>query len=235
MWDYTLDRRRFILLDRVVFRAFLPHQKRGFMADKWYYEANREKKGPINEITIKELISHGIIKSHTLLWSDELPAWTKASETAFSPLFVCEPPPIPPINKETVIEQRASHASYVLPSPQMLPPADSARNPTTSTRKTDDTYLWLLAFTPLVVWYINLVISIELGISMGSLWFLYLIANISLSYVDQIHLKKSNHDTSGLFSAWVVPVYIFMRCQKLGPNFVPFAVWCITFLMTLFK
>lgn len=59
----------------------------------WFYAVNGEKTGPLDEAKMKELVSSGVINADTLVWTEGMPEWKKASEsTLFSEGNI---PPLP--------------------------------------------------------------------------------------------------------------------------------------------
>lgn len=114
------------------------------------------------------------------------------------------------------------------------------RNPNTPPPLTglavNNTIIWFLAFAPLIGLLIEGFVSESAGIPMESLWFITLLLNIVLGYIDENKLKAAGHDTSKMGAAWIVPVYLFKRAQILKQNYAYFIVWCVLFtLMILYS
>ena len=62
----------------------------------WYYiDKKGEKKGPISNNEIDNLIDSEIITSDTLIWNNEMKDWEEASKTILGNKFVIVAPPIP--------------------------------------------------------------------------------------------------------------------------------------------
>jgi hypothetical protein len=64
---------------------------------EWYYLENGERKGPVDDQSIKNLLSQRKITEDTLVWKAGMPDWLRAKESPMTILF--SPPPIPGIQK----------------------------------------------------------------------------------------------------------------------------------------
>ena len=58
----------------------------------WYYAANDEQKGPINESELKANLAANKIPADSLVWKDGMADWTPANQV---PAFSFRPPPSP--------------------------------------------------------------------------------------------------------------------------------------------
>ena len=58
----------------------------------WYYAANDEQKGPINESELKADLATNKIPADTLVWKEGMDNWTPANQV---PAFTFRPPPMP--------------------------------------------------------------------------------------------------------------------------------------------
>ncbi len=58
----------------------------------WYYAANNEQKGPVNESVLKEDLASGKIPADSLVWKDGMDNWTPANQV---PAFSFRQPPAP--------------------------------------------------------------------------------------------------------------------------------------------
>jgi len=79
----------------------------------WHYAVNGQAQGPIPEQQLRDLLAHGGLGPDTLLWTEGMAQWQKASEIA---LFAAPPPAAPP-------------PSYARPTPAQSP-ARPAADPT---------------------------------------------------------------------------------------------------------
>ncbi|MGH2613416.1 MAG: hypothetical protein ACRDFB_10280 [Rhabdochlamydiaceae bacterium] len=93
--------------------------------------------------------------------------------------------------------------------------------------------VWVLAFAPVLGIILAVIISVATGIKISSLWYITLILNIVLSYMDEHHLKNSGHEVEGMGAAWLVPVYLYKRASVLGQRHSYFYIWCILFIWAL--
>src|ERR1700722_19343714 len=58
----------------------------------WYYAANNEQKGPINESELKANLAGNKLPADTLVWKDGMDNWTPANQV---PAFSFREPPTP--------------------------------------------------------------------------------------------------------------------------------------------
>jgi uncharacterized membrane protein len=58
----------------------------------WYYAADNEQKGPLNESELKASLASGKLAADTLVWKDGMDNWTPASQV---PAFTFRQPPTP--------------------------------------------------------------------------------------------------------------------------------------------
>ena len=58
----------------------------------WYYAANNEQKGPVNESELKANLAASKLPADTLVWKDGMDNWTPANQV---PTFTFRPPPAP--------------------------------------------------------------------------------------------------------------------------------------------
>jgi hypothetical protein len=64
---------------------------------QWYYAQHNERKGPVPEEQLKQLVASGALKPTDLVWKTGMAAWRPASEVqALFGTVEDEPPPIPP-------------------------------------------------------------------------------------------------------------------------------------------
>lgn len=51
------------------------------MADRsWYYAAQGQQQGPLSEDQLRDLVARGVVTGETLVWSDGMTGWEKASQ-----------------------------------------------------------------------------------------------------------------------------------------------------------
>jgi uncharacterized membrane protein len=69
------------------------------METNWYYAVNgQERKGPVPEGELKQLLGSGQLPASTLVWCEGLPTWTPAQDVA---ALHDSPPPMPPPEAES--------------------------------------------------------------------------------------------------------------------------------------
>jgi len=99
-----------------------------------------------------------------------------------------------------------------------------------------NTYVWILAFVPIIGTIVESMISGATGIASSSLWIVSIMLNSVLCIVDQRKLKRAGYDTKELL-LWafiLVPVYLFRRANLLKQKCTYPIVWCVTFAILLF-
>jgi hypothetical protein len=147
---------------------------------------------------------------------------------------------------ELIRQGKVSHTSLVWTKPMsswqpvlMSKFAELVRDPTAppplAITSVNNTLVWILACAPIIG------IFIERGIIMYSnttfpLWWITVVLNITLVYLDESQLKSSGHDTSALGPVFLIPIYLYRRRtilkHPLGYDFL----WVISFgLCTLFS
>jgi len=68
------------------------------MEKNWYYAiGGQERKGPVPENELKQLLGAGQLPANTLVWSEGMAQWTPAQEVAG---LLASPPPVPTPEKE---------------------------------------------------------------------------------------------------------------------------------------
>jgi len=100
----------------------------------------------------------------------------------------------------------------------------------------NNTWVWILAFAPLIGTLIEAIIAEMLYVSIYDLFWITIILNIALVWVDEKELKKRGVDTSGFNSWWIVliPLYIYKRAKAVGDELHYFIVWIVAFIIMFF-
>ena len=72
------------------------------------------------------------------------------------------------------------------------------------------------------------------AVSGGQYWFITLLLNIALGYLDERRLRKAGVDTT-MFGklAWLVPFYLWQRAKTLGQKPAYFWVWLVMLALTV--
>jgi uncharacterized RDD family membrane protein YckC len=61
----------------------------------WYYAQGGQQKGPVDDVSLGQLVSNGVVTGTTLVWHDAMPDWQPLSVAA--PALVTNAPAIPQI------------------------------------------------------------------------------------------------------------------------------------------
>lgn len=98
----------------------------------------------------------------------------------------------------------------------------------------NNTYVWALAFAPLIGYFLESIASESFNKPIDELWYITLALNIGLSFLDEKKLEAAGVDTSR-FSAFaiLVPVYLFLRFRVLDQKPYYFITWIVTLLISL--
>jgi len=88
----------------------------------WFYAANNEQKGPINESELKASFASGKLPADTLVWKDGMDNWTAANQV---PAFSFRQPPTP-----AKVQPASVDAGVTTPTNA---PASTVGNPSSTT------------------------------------------------------------------------------------------------------
>jgi hypothetical protein len=174
----------------------------------WFYEKNGARIGGVSEQAIVDLISSGSIQHGTLVWCQGLTSWIRVEDSQFAPHVHQLPPPLT---------------------------GDSVNN----------TIVWVLAFAPIIGLFLEGVVAMivydgneyraEQALLDAKYWYITVLLNIGLSFLDEFRLKKAGQDTSSFRGwVWLVPVYLFQRAKRLKQNQAYFITWMACFALTFF-
>ena len=79
----------------------------------WYYQQGTERKGPVDEATIRSLISGGVISIDTLVWTEGMPSWVALQQTSLA-AGMPVPPPSPASFQAAANANAKDRVAYVL-------------------------------------------------------------------------------------------------------------------------
>ena len=79
----------------------------------WYYQQGTERKGPVDEATIRSLISGGVISIDTLVWTEGMPNWVALQQTSLA-AGMPVPPPSPAAFHAAANANAKDRVAYVL-------------------------------------------------------------------------------------------------------------------------
>lgn len=174
----------------------------------WFYEQNGERKGPITESEINELIRSRKITYGASVWKKGLPDWQKIEDTDLRhTLAEISAPPLRGESINNTIAWVLAFAPLIGEFIEYLV-AGAIRG---------DKYLAVVEVKNGSYWYITFILTIILGV------------------LDERALKKAGHDTRKFRGwVWLVPVYLFQRAKALKQNLALFFVWMGCMLLVLF-
>jgi uncharacterized membrane protein len=130
----------------------------------WFYAANNEQKGPVNESELKASLATGKLTPDTLVWKDGMDNWTAANQV---PAFMFRQPPTPakiqpPVNPAAA-PVVATKASPTVNNPSSTTPVDMSTlvgTPESLEVDPDDAeknkffgiiaYLWIFCLIPII-------------------------------------------------------------------------------------
>ncbi|EMU1126053.1 TPA: DUF4339 domain-containing protein [Citrobacter koseri] len=174
----------------------------------WHYEKNGIRHDNVTEDDITGLIKRGELTAATLVWQQGMPDWQPVSATPLaSALLHSTTPPALPGNR--------------------IPGG----------------VIWTLAFAPFIGYALELWTAGLNGMSFdeayeavsgGQYWFITLLLNIALGYLDERRLRKAGVDTT-MFGklAWLVPFYLWRRAKTLSQKPAYFWVWLVMLALTV--
>ena len=121
---------------------------------------------------------------------------------------------------------------------------DSTVPPPLSGQHLNNTTVWILAFAPLIGYFLEWVIAsiisggneyvAEVAMLESKYWFVTLALNIGLSYADEAKLRAAGYNTEKFKGVvWLVPVYLFQRAKATKQNLAYFIVWLFLFVLLL--
>jgi len=82
----------------------------------WYYAANNEQKGPVNESELKANFASNKLPVDTLVWKDGMENWTPANQL---PAFSFRPAPAPAKVQPTAVSAPTAPATAAKASPEV--------------------------------------------------------------------------------------------------------------------
>lgn len=96
----------------------------------------------------------------------------------------------------------------------------------------NNTIVWVLAFAPI---FGRIIEDFIADMHYGDYWFITLILNIALAYLDEGKLNQAGHNTEKLKGwVWIVPVYLYQRAKATKQNLAYFIVWIACFVLVQF-
>jgi hypothetical protein len=174
----------------------------------WHYEKNGVRHDGVTEEEMTGRIKCGELTASTLVWQPGMTDWQPLSTT---PLMAA-------------LAQR------------ITPPALPGH-------RIPGGVVWTLAFAPIIGYALELWTAGLSGmafekaydaVSGGKYWFITLLLNIALGYLDERRLRKAGVDTTAFGKmAWLIPFYLWRRAKSLGQKPAYFWVWLVMLFLTL--
>lgn len=97
-----------------------------------------------------------------------------------------------------------------------------------------NTYVWILAFAPIIGYLGQVEFASLYRIEASRLWYLTAILNSVLCVVDFSSLTHTGHDISKFWGwFWFVPIYLYQRAVTLRQSKSYLVVWIISFVISL--
>ncbi len=183
-------------------------QETAAASQQWFYEDKGERKGPVDEQVVVALIQSGVLTYGNEVWRQGLADWIRLESSDF----------------RVHLEQKSP------------PPVTGAR--------INNTLVWFLAFAPLIGYFLEAVVAgivsggneyrISRDMAEARYWYVTVLLNLGLSWLDQQRLEKAGHDTSRFKGwVWLVPVYLYQRASVLQQGKAYFIVWLVLFVLLL--
>lgn len=181
----------------------------------WFYEEGGKRKGPFPESDIADLIKSSIISHGTSVWTQGFKDWIKVEDTDLKiHLDSSTPPPLSGENiNNTVV--------WVL-----------------------GFGFWVLAFAPIIGYFLEWIVagtvhgnefSAEVAMANGQYFYVTIVLNIFLAFLDERRLKKAGHNTDKFKGwIWLVPVFLYQRAKSTKQNMSYFIAWIVCFFLILF-
>lgn len=174
---------------------------------EWHYDEDGQRKGPVPASEMERLIAAGKITYGSMVWKKGLPEWQPVENSELNIHLHNSPPPL----TGTMV---------------------------------NNTIVWTLAFAPVLGFLLEYFVAgavhrnefvAESAASSGQYWYITLILNLALSYLDENRLRKAGVNTDKFKGmTWLIPVYLFQRAKYLKQNKAYFIVWLICFAFILF-
>ncbi len=176
---------------------------------EWYYEEKGERKGPVTEATIQQMVKDGKLANDGVVWKKGMHDWTKIENTDFK-----------------------SHVDDNLPPPLS---GDKVNNTVIWILAFAPIIGSILEYMFARIVFHNADVA-SIMVESGKYWFITVALNIGLSYYDAYCLQKAGHDTSKFKGmAWLIPVYLYQRAKALKHNLAYFITWIVCFVITIFN
>lgn len=179
------------------------------LTSTWYVELNGERRGPINEAEVGQLLTKRFLHRDSLCWQQGFTEWKALHATKLATLLGDEPPPLSGKAVPNGLVWTLAFAPII------------------------GVFLSGLVFgitaNPLQRAHAE-----ATGSYSDQYWWITIVLNVLLSVLDERKLKKAGYNTKAMGSAWLVPVYLYKRATTLKHNLAYFFLWIASFFASLF-
>jgi hypothetical protein len=174
----------------------------------WFYEENGQRKGPVSEVEMLQLMKSSVVSQGTSVWRQGFPDWLKIENTELSIHFNGSAPP--PLSGEHINNTLVWVLAFAPIIGYLLE--------------------WMVAGAV----HGNNQFAAQLAMANSKYWFITLALNIALAFFDEKRLKIAGHDTKKFKGwVWLVPVYLYQRSKATKQNLAYFIVWIVCFVLVL--
>ncbi len=174
----------------------------------WYYETNGERKGPISEETLLQLLKNNTLTVESIVWKAGMANWLPISNTDLNDKVQwITPPPLSGKHVKNSIVWTLAFAPII--------------------------GYWLELFVAYSFYETEALA--EAAFMDNDLFFITIILNVILSILDERKLVKAGIDTNkfkGL--VWIVPVYLYQRAKALQHSYAYLITWIVCFIWSLY-
>lgn len=73
---------------------------------QWFYAANDQQLGPVDEVRIQELVSNHTLNAQTLVWQEGMPNWTRLQDTSLRAIVLASPTQLAAIGRPSLQAQK---------------------------------------------------------------------------------------------------------------------------------
>jgi len=179
----------------------------------WHYVQAGEKRGPVSELAIRDLLQKKAIHPDTLVWQAGMKDWLALRQSDLSHLVANQPPSLSP----STIGNGYVWTLAILPLVYGFFDASIA----TSNQKA-------------LAWH--QIAGAPYRPTANLAWQIPILINALLGYMDNQRLKKAGYGTiwTRVFAVLATPIYLFVRAKKLSQTPWYAIVWIISFLISIF-
>lgn len=93
-------------------------------------------------------------------------------------------------------------------------------------------YVWCLAFAPLIGEFLQQMIAEITGTASADLFYVTIVLNIFLSYLDSKEVHKAGFKGKLLDESWIIPAYLYERARILKQSPTYLWVWIVCLIVS---